>query len=65
MFVTNDAVLSVRSSDERHAQLSTLLAHVFRPDARLNLTDVCLVEHDHAQPALTDTATDAERQLIT
>ena len=34
--------------DERHTHLGTLFAHVFRPDAGLNLADVRLVEHHHA-----------------
>lgn len=40
------------------------LSHLVGPDTGLNLTDMGLVQHHHAQAALTDTATDAQRQFV-
>lgn len=34
--------------DEGHFKLFALLAHVFRPDAGLYLTDMGFVKHEHA-----------------
>ena len=51
------------ASDERHSQFLTLLTHAVGPDARLNLADMRLVEQHEAEPALSDTASDGERQF--
>ena len=50
--------------NEVHARFLSLLAHLLRPDASLNLTNVSLMKQYHAQTALADTATNAQRQLV-
>ncbi len=50
--------------NEVHARFLSLLAHLLRPDASLDLTNVSLMKQYHAQTALTDTATNAQRQLV-
>ena len=46
--------------DEVHARFLSLLAHLLRPDASLDLTNVSLMKQYHTQTALTDTATNAQ-----
>ena len=41
--------------DEVHARFLSLLAHLLRPDASLDLTNVSLMKQYHAQTTLTDT----------
>ena len=50
--------------DEVHARFHSLLAHLLRPDASLDLTNVSLMKQYHTQTALADTATNAQRQLV-
>ena len=50
--------------NEVHARFLSLLAHLLRPDASLDFTNVSLMKQYHAQTALTDTATNAQRQLV-
>jgi hypothetical protein len=50
--------------DEFMAGSLARLAHGLGPDAGLYLADVGFVEHEHAQTALTDTAADAQWQLV-
>ena len=53
-----------------YAALCQLLAHGFRPDAYLHLTDVGFAQHEHAHARLTDATADAlgqffgEQQLV-
>ena len=50
--------------NEVHARFLSLLAHLLRPDASLDFTNVSLMKQYHTQTALTDTATNAQRQLV-
>ena len=48
--------------DKVHACLAAFLALLIWPDACLDLTDVSLLEHYHAETALSDATTDREWQ---
>ena len=51
-------------SDERDAGDTTFGTHLVGPDTGLCLTDVCFVQQNHAEAALTYASADAERLLI-
>ena len=49
---------------EIHAKLLALLAHVVRPDRGLDFSDMPLMQQHHTESALSDTASDAQGQLV-
>ena len=55
-------LLSELGLDEPDACLGALASHVVGPDGGLNLADVGFVEEHHAESALSDASTDAQRQ---
>ena len=49
---------------QRYSSFSTFGLHLFGPDARLDFSDVCFLQEQHAQARLTYTATDAEGERV-
>ena len=54
----------LKNSNQRYSSFLTFCLHLLGPDARLYLSDVGLLQEQHAQARLAYAATDAEGQRV-